>query len=77
MADITGYRELGPGEVVAINRLKGVEAQLVEELGLLDADGDGAAARWVALARHYLEIGMMFAVKAVARPGGGLGRGPG
>jgi hypothetical protein len=74
---IHGYRELDELEIVTINRLKQLEADLAGHLltierALVPVDPD--TRRWLALARDYLETGFMHAVKAVARPEAGLGR---
>ena len=75
---ISGYRDLTQGEIDAMNELKNVEAKLGVTLSriddLLTELGDAEAKRWVSLARTHLETGMMFAIKAVARPTNGLGR---
>lgn len=75
---ISGYRDLTEHEISLINRVKAFEVEvafLVNELDVLaQQSGDPAAGRWVSLARTHLETGFMFAVKAVARPDGGLGR---
>jgi len=75
---IAGYRELPEHEIGLINRIKAWEAEVADLLKELDgqAAGDPAAGRWASLARTNLETGFMYAVKSVARPEGGLGRGP-
>ena len=75
---ISGYRDLSQAEIDLMNELKRVEADLGGLLtrvsrNLLDSS-DIEAERWVALARTNLETGMMYAIKAVARPTNGLGR---
>ncbi len=65
MAAIDGYRDLSDAEIKSINELKKRERQAGEAL---DSIEDSDNARHVALARTYLEIGFMFAVKAIARP---------
>lgn len=76
--EISGYRELTHVEINLMNLLKTFEADLGDLLGRVAAHvattDDAAAARWLALARTELETGMMYAVKAVARPTNGLGR---
>lgn len=75
---ITGYRELHPTEISAINALKEREAEMGEILSEITENaqiiGDGAVIRWAAIARTHLETGFMYAIKAVARPTNGLGR---
>ncbi len=77
---ISGYRDLTVTEIDMMNELKDIEARLGHALtGLEDtvkamAPEDREAMRWVAMARTNLETGMMFAIKAVARPTNGLGR---
>ena len=75
---IKGHRDLGSSEIELMNLLKGQEDTLGAILeavsARLDQVGDPEGERWVALAREHLEIGIMFAVKAVARPTEGLGR---
>ncbi len=73
---IAGYRDLTEAEIALMNRLKSLEADLVTVLETVAdvADGDQGAARWCALGRTHLETGMMFAIKAVAKPTNGLGR---
>lgn len=75
---IKGYRDLTQGEVDLMNAVKGKEAEAGAMVSLIEAvvaeSGDQEAGRWVSLARTHLEIGMMFAAKAVARPTNGLGR---
>lgn len=75
---ISGYRDLTQGEVDLMNAIKEKEAELGVMLSLAEAvvaeTGDQEAGRWVSLARTHLEIGMMFAIKSVARPTNGLGR---
>lgn len=73
-----GDRDLSPGEIEAIEELKGVEAHLGSILTAIQNEasehGDKEAGRWLSEARTCLETGMMFAIKAVARPSNGLGR---
>ncbi|MGI9451984.1 MAG: DUF7681 family protein [Geminicoccaceae bacterium] len=75
---ISGYRDLGDDEVYVINSLKDLEDQLGIRLSAIEnglgEHGDKEAGRWLSLARTHLETGMMFAIKAVARPSNGLGR---
>ena len=73
---IAGYRELTPGEIHSINVLKDFEGKtgyLLAEISK-EISADGNAQRWLSLAYTHLEIGFMFAIKAVARPSNGLGR---
>lgn len=62
---IKGYRELTPEEIDLINYFKSMESELNKDL---DRISDPENGRNVALARTYLEIGFMFANKAVAKP---------
>ena len=75
---IAGYRDLTEAEIESMNNLKEMEADLGKALFEVDVlcglANDNEAKRWVALARTHLETGMMFAIKAVARPTNGLGR---
>lgn len=77
---IRGHRELGASEVHLMNLLKEHEDSLNTLLDAvnarLDQAGDPEAKRWLSLARNHLESGIMFAVRAVARPTEGLGRNP-
>ena len=74
---ISGYRDLSEDEISLMNRIKAKE-EMVDLLAEVEdatrAAGDHEAGRWASLARTHLETGFMFAVKAVARPDGGLGR---
>ena len=75
---ISGYRDLTQAEIDVMNEMKAQEAALGEMLShaakLIGESADLEACRWLALARTNLETGMMFAIKAVARPTNGLGR---
>jgi len=75
---ISGYRDLSEDEIALMNRVKAKEAEMVDLLAEVEdatrAAGDHEAGRWASLARTHLETGFMFAVKAIARPDGGLGR---
>jgi hypothetical protein len=71
---ITGYRKLSQDELDIVNELKRVETTLVKTAALVESGApDRESARWISLARTHLETGMMFLVKAVTRPTGGLG----
>ena len=76
--DIKGHRDLGSSDIELMNLLKQHEdtvGSLLEAVSArLDQVGDHEAKRWVWIARTHLETGIMFAVKAVARPTEGLGR---
>ena len=64
---IAGYRELTAAEIHAMNRLKakGEELrELLDEIGKLP----GVEHRPLAIARTELQTGLMWAVRAVARP---------
>lgn len=75
---IKGYRDLDEGEIEVMNALKEGEAHLGQLLTAIEngmADhGDKEAGRWLSIARTHLETGIMYAIKAVARPTNGLGR---
>lgn len=77
---IKGYRDLTEAEIAMMNELKELEARLANSLHGLEmtvkniAPADTEAMRWIAVARTNLETGMMYAIKAVARPTNGLGR---
>ena len=64
---IKGYRDLSEGEIKAMNAVKS-EAEriglLVEEL---EANTD-LDARWVIIAKDYLQQGFMAAVRSIAKP---------
>ena len=74
---IQGYRDLSQGEINSINKLKEMEADIGIVLAHLDdmamAANNVTSARWASIARTHLEIGFMFAIKAVACPTNGLG----
>lgn len=64
---ITGYRDLSPDEINAMNGVKHLEAQfngLVEYLKALP----GADQRQIALAATHGEEAFMHAVRAIAKP---------
>src|SRR6185295_13136514 len=69
---IAGYRDLTEAEIRTINAFKLIEQDLADLLGAVEVEGT-AAARWLAMARTNLETGIMYAIKAIARPTGGLG----
>ena len=75
---ISGYRDLTQAEIDAMNEMKAHEAALGKMLDnaakLVRQSRDIEAGRWLSLARTNLETGMMYAIKAVARPTNGLGR---
>lgn len=66
---IAGYRELSQQEIDAMNAVKAK----AEEVGLqLDAlrDMPGIDQRALAIAKTELQTGFMWAVRAIAQPGG-------
>lgn len=75
---IKGYTPLSPETVDFINEVKAAENTIADLVARIEAkaqlDSSFDAGRWVALARTQLETGFMFAVKALARPTGGLGQ---
>ena len=64
---ITGYRELTELEINAMNVIKGRGEQLSQMLDDLASLPD-VDKRALAIARTELQTGMMWAVRAVARP---------
>jgi hypothetical protein len=71
--EVSGYRKLDEIEIAMINDLKAREQELAGLLNGVGRNLPGNAGRSMALARTYLEIGFMFAIKAIARPTGGMG----
>lgn len=69
MSKITGYRELTPSEVGAINEIKKFAAEIEFMIDALAAVGTYDQ-RWVSIARTHLQQGFMAAVRAVAQPTG-------
>lgn len=66
MAD---WRELDESALQIIAEQKAIERLLCEHCAELGRIADSPSRkRWLALARTHLEIGMMFAIKAVAAP---------
>ena len=64
---IKGYRELSKKEIHLMNKVK----SLGEELGSLIVELErepSADKRWVAMAKTDLQVGIMKAVRAVAKP---------
>lgn len=71
---IAGFGELSEDQIATINTIKANEAKIKAMLDeLLSDEPPMDSARWLAMARTHLEIGFMFAVKAVARPSGQMG----
>jgi hypothetical protein len=66
---ISGYRDLTAAEINVINVLKAEGARLAEILERIKALPN-IDARALAIARTELQTGMMWAVRAVARPEG-------
>lgn len=66
---ITGYRELNPAEIDAVNLIKGAEIDLGHlwrdffESGTVDVDR-----RWMAVAKTHFEEGFSAFVRAIAQP---------
>jgi hypothetical protein len=69
---IAGYRDLTQGEIDLINEWKQIELLLDTQLNQLEVRHT-AQGRWNAMARTHLETGVMYAIKALACPQGGLG----
>lgn len=64
---IAGYRELTENEIAQINEIKQVGERLsvlIEGLQAMPAVDQ----RWAALAKTHLQMGVMFAVRAIAKP---------
>lgn len=76
VSPVPGYRDLTAAELAEITDLKDTEAFLAGLCSRLEevAGEDAAAQRWATLARHHLEIGMMMAIKSVAKPTISVGR---
>ena len=75
-AKVTGYRQLSEQEMGMMNLAKSREqefAVLLAQIQAMNPD-DPSVGRWCALARTYIETGIMYACKAAARPVGGLGQ---
>lgn len=66
---IKGYRDLTEGEIKVINDLKEVGESLGAAIKILE-DLKGSDKRCVALAKTNLQQGMMWAVRAIAKPDG-------
>jgi NTP pyrophosphatase (non-canonical NTP hydrolase) len=66
---ISGYRELTAEEIAAMNALKKAGAELGDVLTAVSQIA-GVDQRCVAIARTELQTGLMWAVRAVARPEG-------
>jgi hypothetical protein len=64
---ITGYRKMTDAEVDQINLIKGQGEELAEMIKQLE-EMPATDKRWVAIAKTHLQMGIMFAVRAVARP---------
>jgi molybdate-binding protein len=66
---IAGYRDFGEAEVAAINMVK---AKAADVGALIDqiAQMPGIDPRALAIAKTELQTGFMWAVRAIARPGG-------
>jgi len=65
---IAGYRDLTEAEIAAMNRFEEIGQQL--DGALEEARGAGADPRCLAIARTELQTGLMWAVRAVAKPDG-------
>lgn len=65
---IKGYRDLTADEIEAMNGFKALGAEL--DAALKAAAEAGADPRCLAIARTELQTGMMWAVRAIARPEG-------
>ena len=65
---IKGYRDLTEDEIAVMNALKAREASWNKVIDSMKAAGDEYDQRYVSLAATHVETGVMFAIKAVARP---------
>lgn len=65
---IKGYRDLSAGEIASMNGLKQMGLELEEQLR--GAEQAGADPRALSIARTHLQTGMMWAIRAVAKPEG-------
>lgn len=66
---IKGYRKLGEEEIASINRVKALGETIRAELDTL-AEAAETDQRCLAIARTHLQTGVMFAVRAIAKPEG-------
>ena len=64
---ITGYRELTQAEIDSMNECKELERSLKDLIQRLKANSSYDQ-RWVSTAQTHLELGIMSAVRAIARP---------
>lgn len=69
---IAGYRDLTQFEIDLINEWKRLEGLLDTQLNQVEVRSPSQG-RWNAMARTHLETGVMYAIKALAYPLGGLG----
>lgn len=65
---IKGSRDLSAEEIAAMNKLKALGLELQAAIG--EAAISGADARMLAIATTHLQTGLMWAVRAVAKPEG-------
>jgi fumarate hydratase class II len=65
---ITGYRDLTPEEIAAVNQIKRLAAALGEFVDSLAREGAAFDQRWVAIGRTHLQEGFMALTRAVAKP---------
>lgn len=66
---IAGYRDLTEDEIAHMNALKRKGAELGELMDEI-AELPGIDGRALAIARTELQTGLMWGVRAIARPGG-------
>jgi hypothetical protein len=64
---ISGYRELTQPEIDLMNAIKQLGSELGDMVQQLE-EMPNTDKRWVAIAKTELQKGIMFAVRAVARP---------
>lgn len=64
---ITGYRELDLVEIDAMNMVKEQGKKIEDMLNVL-AQLDGTDKRWLAMAKTDLQVGLMKAVRCIAKP---------
>lgn len=64
---IKGYRELDATEIDAMNMVKEQGEKLDEMINVL-AQQDSTDKRWLAMAKTDLQVGIMKAVRSIAKP---------
>lgn len=64
---ITGYRDLSQSEIDAMNSAKALGADIGAFVAQLEKNGS-IDKRWLAIAKTDLQKGIMFLVRAIAKP---------